>query len=176
MNAVAWGVLLCLWGVVGAGVGAALASRGQPPLTVVSALLIWPLLAPVLLADAAVEGRIQTAFARLEGALRQAGEPVPQDLAPLCASLLASERRLGEVDRLLAEEADAPDVEALRAARDRAAREIDAVLAEVARVRVQLGLAALAGDAGLARDRIAALLARARALEEMRAILHPHDG
>ncbi|MFZ5476331.1 MAG: hypothetical protein ACOZNI_06095 [Myxococcota bacterium] len=170
MSAVSWAAIAALWLVAGAGVGAALARRGQPAVTAASALGLWPLLAPLLVAGPGEGGRVREAFARLEHALRQAGEPVPADLAALRDSLLASERRIADVDRLLAEEAGSPELEPLRAAREQAAAEVDAVVAEVARVRVLLGIAALAGDAEAVRDRLAGLLARARALEEVRGL------
>ncbi len=175
--AAAWLALGAAWLVVGLGVAVALARRGEPTPTAAAALLFWPLLAPTLLA-APTSDRVRDAFDRLRDALRDAGEPVPPDLDALRATLIAAEARLARIARLVAEEPDAApaEVAALREAHARAAAELDAVLAEVGRVRVQLGLASLAGDTAAVRARVGDLLARARTLHEvaeLRAILPP---
>jgi hypothetical protein len=62
---------------------------------------------------------------------------------------------------------------ALRQARARSAGEIEAVLAGVLQLRLQIGLLALAGDDRAARQRLAELRDRARALEELTPIPSP---
>lgn len=141
----------------------------------VGALVAWPVFLPLLTGPTGPAGagphagRIRDVFAALERTLADpaAGEvPWNGDLDGLRDALLRTDERLGLVDRLLAE--SPPDrAEGLRAARTRTSGEIGAVLDEVVQLRLQIGLAALAGDAASVRERLHELLHRARALDEV---------
>lgn len=163
----------CLYGVVGAGV-AWQVHRKSPDLTAaIGAFVAWPLYLPLLTTVVASTGpysqRIAEVFRALEATLEDpaAGEvPWDADLTGLRAALQRTDERLGLVDRLLAETPSEP----LRQARERACSEIEAVLEEVVQLRVQIGLAALAGNACSVRERLGELLLRAKALDEVTGI------
>lgn len=163
----------CLYGAIGVGV-AWQVHRKNPDLTAaLGALVAWPVYLPLLAGPTLVAGpysaRIVAVFRALETTLADpaAGEvPWDADLTGLRAALQRTDERLALVDRLLAETPS----DALRRARERASAEIEAVLEEVVQLRVQIGLAALAGDAASVRDRLAELLLRAKALDEVTAI------
>ncbi len=183
--------LALLYLAAGAGVALALSRRGHPAATAVSALAIWPLLlsltrrGPAARAPAGpMSGRIAACFEATFEALADAGDAAPlgrEELAGLLAALQRADARLAAVDRLLARGAlpDSADpgvrdsALALRQARARSAGEIEAVLAGVLQLRLQIGLLALAGDDRAARQRLAELRDRARALEELTPIPSP---
>lgn len=139
----------------------------------VAALVAWPVFLPLLADRPGGEGphqaRICEVFEALERTLADpaAGEvPWDADLSGLRSALWRTDERLGLVDRLLAESAGAR-TEGLRQARNRTSTEIEAVLEEVVQLRLQIGLAALAGNAASVRERLAELLNRAEALDEV---------
>lgn len=181
------GAVLLLLGylVVGCGVALALSRRGYPAATGVSALFAWPVLLPLVQSPprppaGPLAARIATTFAALGDALQDpaAGDlAFGDDLRGLQLALERADERLALVDRLLADTPDDPRVAdglaSLRTARDRAASEIEGVLADVAQLRLQIGLVALAGQDLPVRERLRALLARARAFEEVAAF--PED-
>jgi hypothetical protein len=169
--------LLEVLGLAYLGAGAAVAWRLRDETSwaaLCGAVVAWPVFLPMIGApDPAGTGpyrtRIQTAFASLERTLADpaAGEvPWDADLTGLREALLRTDERLGLVDRLLAESGPAR-ADALVGARARTGAEIEAVLDEVVQLRLQIGLAALAGDAASVRERLTELLARARALDEV---------
>ncbi len=172
-------VIAALWLAVGLVVATALSRQGHPPPTALAAIIAWPAMVPLLgNAEGPVGGpfsaRIHTAFSALRLALADPSLAAAADEASLSgveSALHRADLRIASVDRLLADEALASDPESarLRAARDRAAAEVEAVLRQVLSLRVQLGLVALAGDTSTVRNHLAALAARARALEEVAA-------
>lgn len=171
---------------VGAGVAWGLSRRGHPAVTAVSAVAVWPLLAPLLKADPGLSGvgptatRIRACFSALAASAAEAGGALPQaEMAALMASLYRADERLAMVDRLLESDGLAQlegaggadelrrSLETLRTARAHAAGEIEAVLAGVLQLRVQLGIQALAGDRQPVRERLREMTARVHALEEV---------
>jgi hypothetical protein len=170
---------------LGAVLAVALARRGHAAATVVSAVVAWPLLIPLVQVSprpAATAGpmarRIEQTFTALQLTLSDpAASEVPwhEDVEGLREALLRGDQRLGLADRLLSETGTMPaaDVELsrsldhLRDARDRAAEEIEAVLSGVTQLRIQVGLETLAGDAVPVLERLREFRARVRALEEV---------
>jgi len=177
--------------VIGAGVAMGLSRRGHPPGMAVSAVAVWPLLAPLLQAAPGPTGsgpmaeRIRACFVALAASAAEAGGAgLPRaEMAGLMTSLYRADERLAMVDRLLEndglsqlEAAGAGgdrgaelrrSLETLRTARSHAAGEIEAVLAGVLQLRVQLGIQALAGDRQPVRERLQEMTARVHALEEV---------
>lgn len=174
-------LLLVGYAGVGVAVGGWLARRGAPVSTSVAAIAIWPLLwsaareRPAMKAGGPLGPRISQAFDALRAALTDpAAAEVPwrSELEGLEDALRRADERVGLVDRLLlAPAGDDPEVqrseEALRRARAHAVAEIEGVLAGVAQLRLQVGLVALAGDAGGVGDRLRQLRARVAALDEV---------
>ena len=164
--------LIGAYAAAGCGTAVLLAHRGVPSATACTALLAWPLLLPLLRTPPSgpFAERIDAAFDALARTLRDpaAGEVAfAADLDGLKEALHRGDARLALVERLLAEHRDARvSVAELQAARDRTAAEMEDVLDEVARLRLQVGLSALAGGVPV-RDRLEELLARARALDEV---------
>ena len=172
--------------VVGAGVATRLHRGGQVGWGgAVGAFAAWPVFLPVLAGPTAGAGpfaaRIQEVFAALERTLR---DPAADDVAwsndvglsGLRVALERADERIALVDRLLSEaRASNPgDAERLAAltgpldeARAKAADELSAVLDEVVQLRLQIGLAALHGNAASVRERLAELQARAEAIDEV---------
>ncbi len=175
MGALGWSLTLAAWVLVGAGVAVALVRQGHPTATVLAAVPCWPLLLPLLggAPNPAPTGpnaaRIHTTLDRLVRGFEERGEASPADLAPLRQSLLRADGRLARFDRLIddAHDAQAADLDRVRAARSETAAEIDTVLAELVRLRVQLGLASLTADPGPLKERLAHLAARVEAAEEL---------
>lgn len=166
-------VVVLTYLTVGVGVAWRLAGRhGWGPAA--GALLAWPVFLPLLTDRADHSGgphaaRIAAAFAALEHTLEDpaAGDvPWDADLSGLRSALCRTDERLGLVERLLAD-AEGARTETLIAARDRTRSEIEAVLDEVVQLRLQIGLAALAGNAASVRERLSELLSRAEALDEV---------
>ncbi len=167
--------------LVGAGVGVALRRRDAEAATAWSALVVWPLLLPVLLGDAGaptgqgpLAPRIAAAFGALERALPPGHDPSwAADLSGLRRALGAADERLLAVDRLLADtpgdadEATRAEATALRDARDRASAEVLDVLAALERLRLQLGRMLLAGEGARVGDHLRQLRARVAALGEV---------
>ena len=144
----------------------------------VSWLAAWPLMLPLLqepppAGQGPLASRIEQVLRNLEQTL---GDPLAgdvmwtSDLWELRAALLAADARLALVDRLLA---DTPKGEVdqavsdLRGARAEGQRAIEAVLAEVQQLRLQVGMAALAGGREQLQRRLQDLSARATALSEL---------
>lgn len=174
-------LLLGAWLLLGGCTALALARRGQPVTTALSALIAWPVLLPLLgdgggsATDARHKGpfvtRIDTCFTALRGALADpsvCGIVTTEELVSLEQALRRADGRIGMVDRLLAEDALRADPLAtqLDRARALAADEIESVLRGVVQLRVQVGLVALAGDTLPVRERMRELGARVRAIEE----------
>ncbi|GDX83000.1 hypothetical protein LBMAG42_48110 [Deltaproteobacteria bacterium] len=168
-----WAMVVVVWLCVGLVVAAALHHRREPLSTALAAIPAWPLLLPVLLGPATSEAspRANAALERLAAALAEAGEPCA--LQGLREGLVAAETRLDRLDRLLAELGDAGEAELarVRLIRQGTASEIDAVLAEMVRLRVSIGLAALANEPRAVRAQLGELVARVRALEEVNTAL-----
>lgn len=168
-----WALVVVVWLSVGLVVGAALYRRHEPLATALAAVPAWPLLLPILLGPATSEAsaRANAALERLAAALSDAGEPFPLD--GLRGGLVAAEQRLARLDRLLGELGDAgeADLARVRQMRQSTATEIDAVLAEMVRLRVSIGLAALANEPRAVRAQLGELVARVRALEEVNTAL-----
>jgi hypothetical protein len=167
-------------GYVGCGLlcAAMLVRRGAPSETALSALVVWPLLLPMLSSAPLSEtgplsSRIEQAFLALRSVIDEVGSSSVElaDLQGLQAALRRADERVALVDRWIARELSARDgagVEALQAARDRAISEIEAVLAGLAQLRLQIGLLTLAGPQDTSvRDQLQALQARVAALEEV---------
>ncbi|MEZ4320430.1 MAG: hypothetical protein R3F61_23320 [Myxococcota bacterium] len=139
----------------------------------VGAFAAWPVFLPLLTGPTERPGphgaRIHEVFAALERTLTDpAAEEVPwsADLGGLREALSRADERIGLVDRLLADAGPAP-TGTLRQAREAAAGELLAVLDEVVQLRLQIGLAALHGNAASVRERLSELLARAEAIDEV---------
>lgn len=139
----------------------------------VGAFAAWPVFLPLLAAPVERPGphsaRIRDVFAALEGALRDpaVGDvPWSADLGGLRRALDRADARIALVDRLLGD-ADPDASLPLREAREAAADELRAVLDGVVQLRLQIGLAALRGNAASVRDRLSELLARAQAIDEV---------
>lgn len=139
----------------------------------VGAFAAWPVFLPLLAGPSERPGphatRIGEVFAALERTLADpAAEEVPwsADLGGLRTALSRADERIGLVDRLLAD-AGPTDTTPLRSAREAAAGELLAVLDEVVQLRLQIGLAALHGNAASVRERLSELLARAEAIDEV---------
>lgn len=153
--------------------------RGHPRGAVLGAVVAWPLLLP-LVGEAPrsptprgpLRPRIDQALAALVETL---GDPAATevrwtaDLDGLRHALYGADARLALVDRLLA--GDAPGAEeataTLRAARAESEAAVQAVLAEVQQLRIQVGLAALAGGGEALTEKLRELSARAGALAEV---------
>jgi len=165
----------------GVAMAAWLQHRGQPRGTVLGALVAWPLLLPLVddtPPDPAPEARgplrerIDRALAALASTL---GDPAAggvcwqADLEGLRGALYDADARLALVDRLLADDAHGAEAAAaqLRAARQDRAQAVEAVLAEVHGLRMQVGMAALAGDDDALAARLRELSARAATLAEV---------
>ena len=177
-------VIAGLYLAVGIGVGVLLARRGAGRAASLVAIGAWPLLLSGLdpgppTVHGPLGARIHEVFRALDAALADpaaVGLPVRSDVDGLREALLRADQRLGLADRLLREVTDAdPDVARSRGtladARAHAAAEIEAVLSGVVQVRLQIGLLALAGDAGGVAERLRQLRARVTAIEEVEAHL-----
>jgi hypothetical protein len=174
------------WVVAGVGVALVLHRRGQPAATALAALVVWPVLLPLVWASPAVAaggpnaGRIEATAAAVRATLREAGgadEALLAALGGLVRALHEADARVGRVDALLAAPSiveDHPGVQRARTqlvdGRRRALDEIDAVLAELVQLQLQVGLQALAGAPRDLSDRIASLEGRIRALHEVDAL------
>jgi hypothetical protein len=173
-------LLLGIYALVGAGVALLLIRGGTAPWAAAAAVFAWPLMLPGARPDPApgeaqgpLHASIEAAFSRLEDAIRHSPGPPPDwkaGLATLRASLLRADERLAIADRILAE----PAGEGLQSSvlrrherRQATATQIAAVLDEIGRLRLQLGLVALDGEALPLREAMQQLLQRARALDEV---------
>jgi hypothetical protein len=174
--------------VVGAGVATRLHRSGRVGLGgAVGAFAAWPVFLPVLAGPSSGAGpfanRIVEVFAALERTLHDPAaddvawsSDVAVDLSGLQTALFRADDRIALVDRLLSEARasgprDPARLAALTApldeARALAADELSAVLDEVVQLRLQIGLAALHGNAASVRQRLAELQARAEAIDEV---------
>ncbi len=174
--------LAVLWLGAGTAIAAALARRGHGAGTAAASLVAWPLLLPLLEGPGAgtrsgpLAERVHDAFDALETALAEpevATAAGALDLVGLRAAVLGADRRLGAVDRLLAQVPDTDAAHALRQARSTAASEIEGVLAGVLQLHLQLGLLTLAGDTRAVQGRIVELVDRVAALEEISNLAPP---
>lgn len=183
MSSPVLGLLICA-AYVGCGIAAALvlAHRKTAPATALAALVVWPLLLPLLYKPAtdAMDGpfmaRIELSLAELRATMDDpAADDVdpPADLDGLVSDLHRTDRRLALVDRLLTDLPETPDSElarsalALRCARGTAARELEAVLEGIVQLRLQIGLRSLAGNSVPVRERLRDLRARLAAVDEL---------
>lgn len=170
------GVIGALYLVAGGTVAWRLSQRETSPAALLGAVVAWPVFLPLLGAPprrkslpGPLAPRIETVFRGLAVTLADpavAEVPWEANLEGLREALYRSDERLGLVDRLL-EETAAGEAGPVREARRRAEEEIERVLDEVVQLRLQIGLAALAGDNGSVRDRLGELLLRVRALDEV---------
>jgi hypothetical protein len=165
------------YAVAGAVVAGLLERRGMPRGTVLGALAAWPLMLP-LLQDAPVSVvragplalEIEACVAALMRTLADPAAvdvPVDADLLGLRSALLAADARLGLVDRVLADAPHGPAEAEVRAARASGERSIREVLEELHQLRMQVGLAALAGGSAGLRHRLVEISNRGRALSEV---------
>ena len=179
-------VLFVLYAAGGLTVATVLHRGGHPSATTVSALVAWPVLiplptrAPTL--GPALTGPLAAKITSCLAALRRslddpatAGLASGHELAGLERSLLTADTRLGVVDRILAEadttdEAVARSADRLRQARSRSAAEIEAVISELEQLRLHAALMVLSGESAAIRERVASLLHRASAIEEVAAV------
>lgn len=169
-------VLGLTYAAIGAGVAWGVHRREPGLIGAFGALVAWPVYLPLLVAEPSGPRtgpharRITQVFRSLEATLADpaAGDvPWDADLSGLEGALRRTDERLALVDELLAE---TPGASTLELARARTSGEIEAVLEEVVQLRVQIGLAALAGNSASVRDRLAELLHRAQALDEVSSI------
>jgi len=170
------GVVYLAGGVVVAGL---LERAGRPRGAVLGAVVAWPLLLPLLQeaqvvgpAPGPLRGRIDQVLQALTDTL---GDPAATevawtaDLHGLRLALYTADARLALVDRLLEGEAQGAEdsVDALRAARADSQHAVETVLSEVHQLRLQVGLAALAGGGQALAERLRELSARASTLGEV---------
>ncbi|MEM6989470.1 MAG: hypothetical protein AAF721_03200 [Myxococcota bacterium] len=148
-----------------------------------AALGCWPLMLPLLTASAQTARpgphaeRIRKCAADLRATM---ADPVADDvvmvtdLDGLVSDLERADERLGMVDALVADVGgageQAPGLDALKAARARAAAEVEAVLAGMVELRLSIGLRSLAGNAVPVQERLVDLRARLGALDEIAAL------
>jgi hypothetical protein len=177
-------LLLLSWLVVGLGVGAALHHRGQPTATSLSALVVWPVLLP-LLWNGTTGRAMGPNAARIESIVGLLSETLVNDpsgemyagLTALGRALHEADARIATVERLLASPTPADDHPRVRraraellAGRDRATLELNAVLAEMVELHLDVGLRELAvGPADLSLQ-IRSLEGRVRALYEVESL------
>jgi len=187
-----WAGAAIVYGSLGLTVGMLLVRAGHPVSTAAASLVAWPLLLGLLQkrerAPAPSGGPKASAITRAFEALdellmqqRDQGVSVAWagELSELRRALEAADARIAMVDRILDDlrssgpdaAAVASDLDALAAARERAAGELDAVLGGVHRLRIQVGLLALSeirDEASQAvEQRLRELHARARAIDEI---------
>lgn len=170
-------VLVVSYAATGALVAGWLDKQGQSRATSLGALLAWPLLLPLLSGPVRPAGRgplAEEIDACLAALHRTLADPAAQDLQVdtdlegLQDALRAADARLALVDRVLS---DAPaglaagEVRAARAAGEKAVR---GVIDEVHQLRLQVGMAAMAGGHELLAQRLADVAARAATLSELR--------
>ncbi len=177
-------MLLGSYLVVGLVMAAWLQRAGHERGPVLGALIAWPMLLPLLQQPAPAPVAASGPFRdRIDAVLRAllltlgdpaaAGVPWSADLDGLRGALHAADARLGLVDRLLddgalgSEAAVVEGVARLQAARERSVRELEAVLSEVVQLRLQVGVAALAGGGDSLAGRLRDLSHRAAALHEL---------
>jgi hypothetical protein len=171
------GLLVLLYLAAGVATAMRLEQRHRPRGAVVGALLAWPLMLPLLGDTAPIAARGPMAD-RIDASLRSLAhtlaDPAAQDvgavadLSGLRTALHAADARLALVDRVLADAPEGPATGEVRAARARGERAIVGVLDEVQQLRLQVGMAAIAGGSDLLAERLAELSARAGALAEVR--------
>lgn len=172
--------------LLGAGLGVVLVVRGHGAGTAAAALVAWPLLLGLLLPSPERPGasvgpcaeRIDRTFDGLLATLDDpASEAVPwgEQAEALRAALHRADARVAFVDRVLEDTdgVDADTVATLVEARRHAVTEIDAVLSAVSRLRLQVGLLALAGEADPVHEQLGHLLQRADALLEVHRAGYP---
>jgi len=159
---------LAAGGVVAAKLGDRLGWAGR-----IGALAAWPVFLPLLSGPTGRPGphgpRIIEVFSALERTLADPaadGVPWTADLSGLRQALTRSDERIALVDRLICDAGSAP-TGPLKSAREQAATELQAVLDEVVQLRMQIGLAALHGNAESVKQRLSELLDRARAIDEV---------
>lgn len=143
----------------------------------------WPRAKPGGEAGGPYGARIDSCLGSLREALNdealRGGEDLlgPAQIGKLAEVLHRADLRIARVDRLIAETRRQGEwgqdggleqaVAGLVRARDHSRRELEAVLSGLLQLRIQLGLFALAGDAGPVRERLGELEARVAALAEL---------
>ncbi len=187
-----WAGAAIVYGGLGLSVGVALLRAGHPRSMALAAVAAWPLLlgllggkkpprAPTGGPKAAAIARAFEALDELREQQRDQGASVRwgDELGGLRRALDAADARIAMVDRILDDLRSAgsdaavvaSDLDALDAARQRAAEELDEVLGGVHRLRIQVGLLALSEirdeAAQAVQQRLRELHARARAIEEI---------
>jgi len=172
------GLLVLLYLAAGVLTAMRLEQRHRPRGAVVGALVAWPLMLPLLADGVPVTARGPMSD-RIDAALRSLGQTLADpaardvgadaDLSGLRLALHAADARLALVDRVLADAPEGPATGEVRAARARGEKAIVGVLDEVQQLRLQVGMAAIAGGSELLSRRLAELSARAGALAEVRA-------
>lgn len=175
-----WLVLGVAYGAIGVAVALRLAARGASRAAAVSALGCWPLLVPLLVAEpepttgGPLGDRIRSCADDLRRTMADPaadGLIVVEDLDELVADLQRADARLGLVDRLLADVGattrTSAGLQALRAARTRAAAEVEAVLDGMVELRLSIGLRSLAGNTVPVHERLQDLRARLCAVDDI---------
>ena len=175
-----WLALGVAYGAIGVAVALRLATRGASRAAAVSALGCWPLLLPLVVSAPAPTTagpmceRIRSCADDLRRTMADPaadGLVVVEDLDELVADLERADARLGMVDRLLADVGatarTSAGLQALRAARARAASEVEAVLDGMVELRLSIGLRSLAGNTVPVQERLRDLRARLCAVADM---------
>lgn len=175
-----WLALGLAYGAIGIAVALRLATRGASHAAAVSALGCWPLLLPLVVTPPKPSsgGPLHERIRRCADDLRSTmadpaadGLVVVEDLDELVADLERADERLGLVDRLLADVGantrPSAGLQALRAARARAAAEVEAVLDGMVELRLSIGLRSLAGNTVPVHERLQDLRARLGAVQDL---------
>ncbi len=158
-------VLVVAWCAAGAWVGARVARRGAAWGSALVAACFWPLYVATLSADVGpLADTIGRRFHALRVALREAAIDEPPELRALEEAVRRSDATLAVVDRLMAA---GPPSDALTEARGRVLAEVLSVLADVDALRVDVGLALLAGTTVRVEARLVGLQARVRAARQV---------
>ncbi len=172
------GALGLVYLAAGVATAALLEQRQRPRGAVIGALVAWPLMLPLLSGEPTPVGRgpmSERIDATLRALAQTLADPAARelgaeaDLSGLRTALHAADARLALVDRVLADAPEGPATGEVRAARAQGERAILGVLEEVQQLRLQVGIAAIAGGSELLAERLSELSARARALAEVRA-------
>jgi hypothetical protein len=169
------GVAYLIGGVTVAGL---LHRAGRPAGAVWGAVVAWPLLLPMLETTTAspsprgpLRQRIDAVLDALADTLHDpvaSSVPWTADLRGLREALYAADARLALVDRLLVDADTSSEAgRALQQARVASEAEVGAVLHEVQQLRLQVGLATLAGGGEALTERLRELSARAATLSEL---------
>ena len=175
-------VLGAAYVLIGLGLAGWLHHHGHAIGTTASALVAWPLMAPLVRQAPPAPRGAGPLAARIDARLRALAlaldEPGAEglvsieELDALRRSLHATDARLGAADRILGTisgEDRSEQATRLRAARAHTQGELEEVLGELEQLRLQAALLVLNGERTTARERVSELLGRARAIEEVMA-------